>query len=385
MTPPYRLAPLEIASGLVFGRMPYPRDRAIRARETPIGALERAVLDALEHPPCLVSFSGGRDSSGILAVTTHVARREGLPLPVPATNRFRGDEHTGEARWQERVVSHLGLRDWFRNDVNDELDCVGPVATEKLLRHGLLWPFNAHFHVPLLAAARGGTLLTGVGGDEALSPSRWLRATEVMQRRTRPTPRDVLPVSLALSPRPLRAIVVRRRLDASFPWLRPSSAHRVLDAWAREGASEPLRWSARYRWWRSLRYLQIGQQSLGLLAADEGVRIAHPFASAPFLDALGVLGSDVRFHDRTAAMTMLFGDLLPREVLGRTSKANYDNAFFNRHSRHFIGRLQGRYGDLEHVDAVGLRRTWSEAMPDPRSFLLLQAVWLSEGATDLTH
>ena len=373
----YRLSPLEIASGLVFGCDRSPRDPPSPPGETPIAALERAVLPALERPPCLVSFSGGRDSSAILAVATRVACREGLPLPVPATNRFPGDEHAGEAAWQERVVSHLRLPDWFRNDVDDELDCVGPVATETLRRHGLLWPFNAHFHVPLLAAAAGGALLTGVGGDEALSPTRWARAADVLSRRVPPRPRDVLAVSLALAPRPLRAPVLRGRLDVSFPWLRPRSAKRVLNAWAWEGAGEPLRWAPRYSWWRSLRYVQVGQQSLGVLAADVNVRIVHPFATPAFSNALARIPPAARFGDRTAAMTMLFGDLLPPEVLGRVSKATYDEAFFNHHSRALVAGWQGEGADPDHVDAVALRRTWSEAEPDPRSFLLLQACRLA--------
>ena len=57
---------------------------------SPRAALEAVVLRALLRPPCLVSFSGGRDSSLVLAIASDVARRHGLPLPVPATNRFPG-------------------------------------------------------------------------------------------------------------------------------------------------------------------------------------------------------------------------------------------------------------------------------------------------------
>ena len=47
-----------------------------------------------------------------------------------------------------------------------ELDAVGPYAQRMLRGHGLVGPFNAHFHLPLIDAARGGSLLTGIGGDE---------------------------------------------------------------------------------------------------------------------------------------------------------------------------------------------------------------------------
>ena len=54
------------------------------------------------------------------------------------------------------MVAHLQVRDWLRLDVDGELDAVGPVARRVLRRHGLLWPFNVHFHAPMLEAARGG-------------------------------------------------------------------------------------------------------------------------------------------------------------------------------------------------------------------------------------
>jgi hypothetical protein len=167
------LTPLELASGLVFGDGGRPADLPLESPPVPPrAALERAVLPALRRPPCLVSFSGGRDSSAILAVATAVARREGLALPIPATNRFPTADGTLETEWQERVIAYLGIEDWIRRDLTDELDCVGPVATRVLRRHGVLWPCNTHFHDPLFEAAAGGSVLTGIGGDEAfMSPA----------------------------------------------------------------------------------------------------------------------------------------------------------------------------------------------------------------------
>src|SRR5579884_3063930 len=51
-------------------------------------ALESVLVAALSRPPCAVSFSGGRDSSAVLALATDAARRHGLELPVPVTMRF---------------------------------------------------------------------------------------------------------------------------------------------------------------------------------------------------------------------------------------------------------------------------------------------------------
>ncbi len=85
---PLRPTPLEIASCSVTGSHREdatgagargPRAPALTARE----AIERAVLPALQRQPCLVAFSGGRDSSAVLAVAALVARRPGWRSPSP--------------------------------------------------------------------------------------------------------------------------------------------------------------------------------------------------------------------------------------------------------------------------------------------------------------
>ena len=96
----------------------------------------RAILPALQRSPCLVSFSGGRDSSAVLAAAAAIARREGLPAPVPATVRAPGAAESDEAAWQEQVVAHVGIADWVRLEVHDELDVIGPHARACCARTG---------------------------------------------------------------------------------------------------------------------------------------------------------------------------------------------------------------------------------------------------------
>jgi asparagine synthetase B (glutamine-hydrolysing) len=375
----YKLTPLDVASGLVFGHEPVsaePEEPA-EPRDGPANALERAILPALLRPPCLVSFSGGCDSSAVLAVAAGLARREGLPLPIPATNRFPEVSTSDESKWQELVVAHVGVDDWIKLDFTDELDSVGPIARRVLSRHGLLWPFNTHFHVPLLEAARGGSLLTGIGGDEALSSSRWERASAVMTGQVLPVPRDVLRVGFAVSPRAVRARVLQRRIPAGFPWLRDRARREVTAAWAAEASREPIRWQARFRWLRGVRYLKVSMSSLALLAADTHVRIVHPLSDVRFLAALARLPRLRRFSDRTNAMQLLFSDVLPEEILVRTTKAWFDGAFFNRHSESLVETWQGEAVDPELVDTRALQAVWTSREPDGRSFTLLQAVWLA--------
>jgi asparagine synthetase B (glutamine-hydrolysing) len=347
------------------------------AFDDPLAALEQAVLPALRRAPCLVSFSGGRDSSAVLAVAARLARREQLPLPIPATNRFPGHDDTEESEWQERVVAHLRLDDWIRVDARGDLDCLGPVARRVLRRHGLLWPCNAHFHVPLFEAARGGSLLTGVGGDEVFTDSQWSHALGVMGGAVRPQPRDVLPVGLALAPRPLRRTVLRRRTTHPCSWLRPDASKALRNALADQAADEPLRWASRLRWRRGLRYLEAGDESLRLLAGDADVRLLHPLLDEGFCASLSALPRRERFADRTEGMRRLFGELLPAEVLARRTKASFDSVFWADESRAFAERWQGEAVDEDIVDAEELAAAWRGPEPDPRSFTLLQAVWLA--------
>jgi asparagine synthase (glutamine-hydrolysing) len=379
---PDALSPLEVASGLVLGLSPALREVTGAAPPAdPIQALEQAILPALERPPCLVSFSGGRDSSAVLAVAVRLARREGLPLPIPSTNRFPAATDSHESDWQERVVAHLGLDDWARMEFTDELDCVGPVAAGVLRRHGLLWPFNAHFHVPQFEAATGGSLLTGIGGDETLSPSGWERVRAVLSARVRPELRDALRVGFLAAPVPLRRVVLRRRFPAEYGWLKPAARRELADAWAAGHAAEPFGWKAQLRWRRRFRYLHVGTASLGLLAGEASVRIVHPLFDAGFSRALARLPRSQRYADRTAAMRFLFGELLPDDVISRRTKSGFDQAFWSEPSKAFAAEWNGVGVDPELVDAEALREEWSSSDPDPRSFTLIQSAWLAANGT----
>ena len=370
------LSALETATGIVLGGSSEPKRPlpTAPAGHNARAALEEACLPALRRPPCVVSFSGGRDSSLVLAAAASAARREGLPPPIPYTNRFPGAPHTDEAVWQERVVSHLGLDDWRRLELADELDVVGPLATRGLQRHGLLWPFNVHFHVPPLESAVGGTLLTGIGGDELFGQSRWAAAQSAF--RDRPGPRSAARLALLTAPAALRAALVRRRSPEPFPWLTRDAARGFLRAWAAEQAREPRGLERRLRELPGRRAMRVGRRSLDLLAADAGATIEHPLLHPHVLAAVAAEGGRYGWTDRTAAMRALFDGLLPREVLGRTSKARFEGAFWGRRSREFAAGWRGEAADPAVVDLHRLREVWSEDEPDAHSYLLLQAAWL---------
>jgi asparagine synthetase B (glutamine-hydrolysing) len=371
------LTPLGIAAGLVLApRGPLPALPSPPPGTTPRAALERAILPALRRSPCLVSFSGGRDSSAVLAAAVAVARREGLPDPVPVTHRFPSASGTDEAAWQEQVVAHLGLDDWVRIELASELDAIGPVATAVIERHGLLWPCNTYFHEPIFEAAAGGSVLTGIGGDEALSDSSWARVRDVLHGRARPVPRDVRRVGFALAPAAVKREYVLRRLPDLFPWLRPE-ARREVERWvAADAVAEPLRWEHRYRHLLGSPTLQHGLAGLAGLAAGHDVAIAHPLHDPLFLATLAALPPARRHRSRSQAMTDLVGDLLPAEVLRRSTKAHFAQVLWGDASRALAAQWDGEGVDPELVDVDRLRALWSQPEPDTQTITLLQSVWM---------
>ncbi|HEV2756076.1 MAG TPA: asparagine synthase-related protein [Actinomycetota bacterium] len=362
---PLGLTPLEIGSNRIHGAdasAPNPA-RGITGR-TPRAALEDAVAGALARPPCGVSFSGGRDSSAVLATAAHVARREGLPLPIPLTLRFPDVPETDETAWQEKVIRHLGLTHWERIEIGDELDIVGPVARRVLARCGLLWPANTYVHEPLLERVAGGSLLTGVDGDGLLAGWRWQHQADVLARRKPRRSFEALRIAHAASPRSIRRIVARRR-DLDPPqWLQPDAARAVAEAELQDLAEEPFRWSKRVRWYARRRYLHLTRRSFELMADAHRTRVSHLFLDPQFLAQLardGAFGPG----DRTTAMTRIFGDLLPADVLARATKARFGRAFRGRHTEELLSRWDGRGVDTDVVRLDVVERMWRHG-EDPK-------------------
>jgi asparagine synthetase B (glutamine-hydrolysing) len=344
-------------------------------------ALEAAVLPALRRPPCVVSFSGGVDSSIVLALAVHVARREGLPLPIPITNCFPALEEADEAEWQERVISHLGIEDWTRLEWNDELDILGPMATQILRRHGVLTPFNSHFHYPLLEQAAGGSLLSGIGGDELFESVSRAGAARVLVQHRRPHARDLRSVAFALAPRALRARVNARRLPFDrYDWILPLHRRRLAHAYRSWESREPLRYDRALReWWWPSRGLQCGLASMRVLAADFDVQMRSPLVDPDVLAACAHAGgrAGLGTGSRARGFESIVGDLLPHEVIWRRSKASFTAAFWTGHARTFVERWDGRGVDHEKVDVELLRAQWSLTAPDPHSFQQLRRAWLA--------
>jgi asparagine synthase (glutamine-hydrolysing) len=367
----------ELAAGTAIGadetapRLPAPGDGSERE------ALAAAILPALERSPCVVSFSGGVDSSAVLALAVRVARERGLADPVPVSLRFPGVRSTEESEWQELVVAHLGLSDWQRIEIGGELDFLGEVARAGLAAHGLLWPANAHFHMPVFARAAGGSVLTGLDGDGLFRGWRWQRARAALARPGAAEPRDALRVALASAPPALRAAVILSRLPAQRPWLRGPADWRVRARLAVAAGSEPSRWDTRIPWYARQRYLKLGLHSLALLAAAHHVDVVHPLLDPGVLATLAARGGRAGYGTREQAMGRLFGDLLPRALLARRTKGEFGAALWGEQARTFAANWDGRGLDLDLVDPEALARVWCRDNPPLAAATLLQAAWLA--------
>lgn len=343
----------------------------------PVTALELALLRCWEHPPVYVAFSGGRDSSALLALATRVARREGLPEPVPLTQRFGTVAEADETAWQEQVVRHLGLSHWELLESGAELDLVGDVATTVLRTHGLLWPPASHAHVPMYEHASGGTLVMGDGGDQVFAGWRRSRVGDVLARHARPRPRDLVTLANAAAPVAVREVAEIRRAPTPAPWLSLD----VRRAWARRdgaaNAREPATWPAFLRWSRRERPTLLMLDTWDRLARERGTRHATPFWDLVFLRSLATWGGRLGPGSRTRIMRALFGDLLPDRVLARRSKARFSQAYFGEPTRRFAQDWDGTLPGADVVDTERLRAHWRSERPWSTSAALLQSAWLS--------
>lgn len=377
----YQLTSTEIARGFIVGSegtLPDAEEPVQTARR----ALEQVVLRAVQRQPCGVAFSGGRDSSLVLAVATHVARREGLPDPIPLTRRFPGIEESDESEWQELVVRHLGLGDWQRFEIGDELEVIGPYAQRHLHQYGVVWPAAIATTVPLLEAVPGGTLLDGEGGDDVLGfenhrigPASYLLRTPRAVGR-----RSIRLAAREFAPAPIRYRLNRRHREAeAFAWLRPDVRQSFISDLARDRTTRPLSFADAVRGVGQRRILRVGERNRAVLARGYDVDRVSPLLQPEVVHALARDGGFLGRGDRTAVVDQLAGDLLPATLVRRRSKAMFNRAYIGDRAREFARNWDGSGVDPDLVDPVGLRAAWLEEVPHFMTALLLQHAWLAAG------
>jgi hypothetical protein len=304
-----------------------------------------------------------------------VAREEGLPLPVPITYRFPAAPEVDESHWQEMVVRHIGVDDWIRLDLADELDYLGPVAQRALKSDGPIWPANGHMLVPALDHAGGGTLVTGMDGD-GLFNWRWAPAVNMIMRRS-PMSREGFKNCLYyVTPTMLARVVDGRRTLHRLSWMHPSSRREVLDRWSDQRAREPRRWDKRIHFYHRMRYASVIRWRGDLLAEQRKARVLHLFMDPAFLSSLANADGPTGFRDRTTSLKKLFSDLVPAALLERQDKPVF-HVYWGRYSRRFADEWRGEGVDPDIVDLDLVWKEWHSEYPSFMTALLLQSAWLS--------
>jgi asparagine synthase (glutamine-hydrolysing) len=382
---PLGLTELDIAYGAALGthEMPPPPPTAF---SSPIAAFEAAMLDAVTRPPCVVLFSGGRDSSAVLAVATRVARSVGAPDPLPVSVIFNADEAAEESEWQELAIRHLGINEWMRVPVDTELDLLGSRAQRILNKHGLLYPAHVNLYDLGLEHARSGSLLSGLHGDGLFTPrANMERVRSVLYRRERPSTRDLLRVGLSLSPHWIRDAVWKRRAASRTPqWVGGAEASALQSRITEMQATQPRDWRQSVARMAEGRGGALSKRSIQLIADEHQALYSAPIGDPGFVAALGRLGGRAGFRSRTEVMERVFGEELPQALLERRSKARFRWSYWGPAAARFAVEWDGS-GLPPSIDAEQLRSTWIQLTDRNASLppfaglaaLPLHAAWLS--------
>lgn len=377
----YRPSAFETAAGVVLGLVPGP-SRPLTSDQPPRTVLEDVVREALVRPPCIVLFSGGRDSSALLALALHVARRDGLPEPIALTDVFPGDSAADEAQWQERVVRHLNPPEWVKHQIgSDDSDAVGPAATRAYRQYGAFYPPPAYKHLRYLQAAAGGTVMKGEGGDELFSSKRSAVFKLFVERRGRVGPEYMRAALAQVAPAMVRSRrMSRMRFTDTFTWLLPDARAELTRQLVAQESSEPLDW--RRAVWREVRRRAVTEanRTFDRFATDAGAAAASPFLDPRFVASFARNGGRLGYTGRNAVNRFLFSDLLPDEVLTRSTKATFNASVFQHHTRAFAQQWTGEGVPLDLVDPERLRAQWQSDIPHACTLLLLQAAWLAQHA-----
>jgi hypothetical protein len=374
---PAGLTVLDLACGMPLGqnRKPPAAPRAASLDE----ACALAWTGSFGLGPCYVPFSGGRESSMWLATATRHARRNGHDDPIPVTLRYPGLASADELRFQERVVSHLGLADWERVEPDGDLDLIGSVAAATLARTGPLWPPHAYILAPLVEAARDGVFAVGTGLIDFFAWWRWAPLAGVLSGQRHPGKRDLALLTTALTPARMRANAARRRgLPPPMPWLRPAAERQALALLRRRQAEVPLRFDRAVVTQVTHRCFDGAAGTFNALGATLGTPVEQPLHQPGVVESVAGAGGWRGFRGPAELLQRVCGELLPPELLVPRRAPDLTHIFFGDASREFARHWSGDGLDESVIDVIALRRNWLSERPDSRTACLLQYAWLTD-------
>ncbi len=377
------VTPLELAAGHLLGR---DREIATQLRFQQRSATPRAPLDSLRSAIArvvsertFVEFSGGLDSSLVLAATVDVCRERGLPAPIPVTVRYPSAPETDESPYQQAMIDHLGLREHLIIEATDEFDLLGPAARQYLRSNGASCaariPTRGHLYAHL---EHGSVLLSGEGGDEAfrsapLAPLRFV-GTALATRRHRHG-------AIGWIGRTIRDLELpsRRLLRGAPDWLTPAAREQLSPAYRGTFGGRGRTMASSHRAYRSRRSLIAVIDELTTQAAGHGVTYAAPLLDLTFLAELTASTPNRDFVERNYYFHQHFASVLPRAILDRTTKVTFGRPIFGPDTAAFAASWNGVGLPDDLVQPELVRRAWQHTR-DGRSALMLQHAWMvSEG------
>ena len=353
------LAPIELATGIVFGVTPRPlppRPRRRRRRSRPRSARRS---------------QRGRCSSPSLAGATRPRcwplrppSRGGRGCPLPCRSRCARPTSRSRTSPNGRSASsrHSGSTTGCGSRSPTSSTASARYALRALRRHGLLWPFNAHFHVPHARAGRGRDAADGRRRRRAVGRRR--APSDVRRRRH----------ALRLAPF-ARAARRARAPRADRPSRGCAKARRRQAARLAAGESAAVPWTAAGGWRsRAACATQRRHRRTGRAGRRRG-RGDRPSAAR----SRAVGGARGRraargFAGRDDALAGVAGHLLPPELVARRTKASFDARVLRRaraRVRAGLGRQRGP-GRARRRRPPCARTGWAAA-PDPHACTLLQA------------
>ena len=322
-----------------------------------------------------VCFSGGRDSSAVLALAVDVARRRGVALPIPVTLRFSQHPESNESEWQHMVIDHLGLDEWMVIERADA-DLLDPAITAMLSERGLFYPSQIGSYLPIVTAAAGGVLLTGEGGDESFGGWQFRAALHPIEWGPRSAAKAAAVIALTHGPSSLKRWYRQRGYQS--PWLTEAGRAAAEAALDEPSEIEPMAWRRYLAWAFARRSWHLAQHTFELVGNASECHIAHPLAEPSLLASLASRWSRRGPGDRTDVMAAVVGDLLPSRIVERDDKAILASVFVGERATSFIDQWDGLGLDTEWVDADALRDVWRRRYPYVGSFNLLHQAWLAK-------
>jgi asparagine synthase (glutamine-hydrolysing) len=368
LTPP-GLTAIETACGMPFGGPEPPRARAsLGVYETLVGDLAPAAASG----PLLVWVSGDDGTAIAASAAVEAARRAGAAAPVAITPQLRDEDRDPYA---EVVVRALGMSDWLRPDITELRGLLGPVAQDCLRRHGSMFPSLAYLFVPMLAAARGATLVAGHSLHEGWTLARGARAVRAVhhiREARRLSHRDMQALAM-LAPLPIRRRLsgpIARGMDV--PYLRAAARARATQLAVDDLIAGPLRAGI------------AGQRAVARACVPTALSIYERLAAeqeARFVFAWGSPGVGAALAHELGWLAPVSPDafrrLLAPSLPERTAPAvaaTYRTIWTDPATQRFIAEWDGVGVDEELIDPDALRAAWRRG--DWRSGMLLQSAWL---------